>query len=115
MFSAPLFALPGRETFLGDSALLTGGRRNQDGEGEKRRRQEEIKMEKREKQEGEERKIRKKGKKGGMALPCSQIHYCIFCNGSTLLYVLPVICRGLISVLQSCHKALHYCTLPQGA
>ena len=49
MFSAPLFALLGRETSLGDSALLTEGRGNQekDGEGEKRRRQEEIKREKR--------------------------------------------------------------------
>ena len=58
MFSAALSALPGRETSLGDSALLTGGRRNQDGEGEKRRRQEEIKMEKRGKQGG-------KGKREG--------------------------------------------------
>ena len=60
MFSAPLFALPGRETSLGDSALLTEGRRNQDGEGEKRRRQEEIKMEKR----------KKRGKQGGKEKGC---------------------------------------------
>ena len=32
MFSAALSALPGRETFLGDSALLTEGRGNQERE-----------------------------------------------------------------------------------
>lgn len=56
--------------------------------------------------EGEDRKIRRKGKKGGMVLPCSKIHYCIFCNGSTIFYILPVRCRGLISVLLSCLKTI---------
>ena len=32
MFSVALSALPGRETSLGDSALLTEGRRNQERE-----------------------------------------------------------------------------------